>query len=172
MDDPTHGSALLLEFYILGFGRRPIIGNDESHLTSGPTAYPAQPLLRWMDFSMCPHCKANNRPWFLERLNENGPMISRSDGINFHLVLGDRPIEYPAEKRSGKSNKVSAGFWYLHEINGGTETVVVLLRKPSLGEGSLYLRLRVVADRLFDKLLVSPLLEQVYEFDGQRLHRI
>lgn len=131
-----------------------------------------QPLLRLMDFSMCPHCQANNRPSFLERLNEDGPMISRSDGINFHLVLGGRPIECPAEKGSGKSDKVSAGFWYLHEANGVTETVVILLRKPPRGKGSLYVHLRMVADRLFDKLLVSPLLERVYEFDGQRLHRI
>ena len=155
---------------MLGFSRRR--GADESHSTSAPVDHPARPLLRWMDFSMCPHCQANNRPSFLERLNENGPMISRSDGVNFHLVLGDRPIEYPAEKSSGKSDMVSAGFWYMHEANGSPETVVVLLRKSHQRGRSLYRRLEMVADRLFDKLVVSPLLDGVYEFDGQRLHRI
>ena len=65
------------------------------------------------------------------RLNEWGPMISRSDGFDFHLVLGDRPIGYPAERAAGKSEMMSAGFWYQHEANGGsTETVVVIVRNP------------------------------------------
>ena len=129
--------------------------------------------LRWMNFNLCPHCKAQGRRPVLERLNENGPMISRSDGHNFHLVLGDRPIEYPAERTSGKSDMLTAGFWYLHEANGGsTETVVVILRKPAKGGVTLWRLLDAVADRLFDKLVEVSLLERAYDFDGQRLHRL
>jgi hypothetical protein len=99
-------------------------------------------------------------------------MISRSDGVNFHLVLGDKPIEYPAERASGKSDMLTAGFWYQHEANGGTETVVVMLRKPNSGVATLWRLLDTVADRLFDKLVKSPLLERAYEFDNNRLHSL
>jgi hypothetical protein len=126
-----------------------------------------------MNFNICPHCVANERPGTLERLNEWGPIISRSDGVNFHLVLGDRPIEYPAERASGKSEMMSAGFWYVHERNGGsTETVVVILRRPPRGEIALLRHLETVADKLFEKLQRSPRLPCVYEFDGQQLHRV
>lgn len=141
---------------------------ESSNLPIGP----GHSTLRWVNFNVCPHCVALNRPWLIERLTENGPVISRSDGVNFHLVLGDRPIEYPAERASGKSDMLSAGFWYLHQRNGGlTETVVVVLRRPAKGGVPLLRLLNTVADVLFDQLVKSPLLERAYEFYGQRLHR-
>ena len=89
----------------------------------------------------------------LQRLSEWGPMISRSDGVNLHLVLGDRPIEYPAERTSGKTEMMSAGFWYLHEANGGsTESTVVILRRPPSGGVFLLRHLALVADKLYEKL--------------------
>jgi hypothetical protein len=107
----------------------------------------------------------------LERVTEWGPMISRSDGVNFHLVLGDRPVEYPAGQGAGKSDMVSAGFWYVHEANGGsTETVVVILRRPPFGGVSLLRHLETVADKLYEKLHKSSRLSCLYEFDGQWLH--
>jgi hypothetical protein len=127
--------------------------------------------LRWMNFNRCPHCQARGRNPLVMRLNENGPMISRSDGQNFHLVLGDRPIEYPAERASGKSDMLTAGFWYQHEANGGsTETVVVILRKPAKGGVTLPRLLNTIADKLFDRLTRSSLLERTYEFENNQLH--
>ena len=102
-----------------------------------------------------------------------GPTISRSDGLNFHLVLGDWPIEYPAERASGKAEMMSAGFWYLHEANGGSaETVVVILRRRPIGGVSLLRHLEMAADKLYAKLGESSRLSCVYEFDGYRLHRV
>jgi hypothetical protein len=134
---------------------------------------PHPPKFRWMNFNICPHCQTHGRPWLLERLNEWGPMISRSDGANFHLVLGDRPIEYPAERASGRSKMKSAGFWYVHEANGdSTETVVVILRRPPRGGVALIHHLEVVADRLYDHLKRSSRLPCLYEFDGQHLNQV
>jgi hypothetical protein len=131
------------------------------------------PGLRWNNFSVCPHCKANGRLYFLERLNEWGPVISRSDGVNFHLVLGDRPIEYPSERESGKSDMKSAGFWYVHEANGdSTETVVVILRRPPRGGVELIRYLEMVADKLYEKLQKASSLSTLYEFDGQHLRQV
>lgn len=173
MDDPTQRAAVLQEFVTLAFSRRPHAGTDPLHSLAVRADHVPAPGLLWMNFNICPHCLANGRRCVLERLYEWGPIISRSDGANFHLVLGDRPIEYPAERASGKTEMMSAGFWYVHEANGGsTETVVVILRKPPRGGVALLRHLETVADKLFEKLQGSPRLPCVYEFDGQQLHKI
>jgi len=158
---------------MLTFTRRPDIGTNSSHLASG-VAGPLQPSkLRWRDFNICPHCLANGRSCPLERLNEWGPIISRSDGRNFHLVMGDRPIVYTQERASSKGEQRSAGFWYVHEANGGsTETVVVILRKPHGGRSSLLGYFEKAAGKLFAKLCKSSRLCCLYEFDGQHLYRV
>jgi hypothetical protein len=158
---------------MLIFTRRSHVETHSSRSANVLADHVRPPSLRWMNFSFCPHCVANGRPGMLERLNEWGPMISRSDGINFHLILGDRPIEYPHEKSAGHSDMKSVGFWYVHEGNGGsTETVVVILRKPPLGGVSLLRHLELVADKLFEKLSKSNRLSCLYEFDGQHLHQV
>jgi hypothetical protein len=129
---------------------------------------PARGLFR--NFHCCPHCEKNQRNPFIERINDSAPVISRSDGETFHLVLGDRPIEYPAEKSSGKSDMVTAGFWYVKDIDCKTEfagTVVVMLRKGPGGTGLLR-QLEIVADRLAEKINKTDV-ETFYEFDGDRL---
>jgi hypothetical protein len=156
---------------MLTFSRQSHIIRDPLRLASFLTNFPYRTGLRWMNMSQCPHCIKNGRPDLIERLNEWGPTISRSDGENFHLVLGDRPLEYPAERSLGKSEMKSVGFWYLHEANGGsTETVVVILRRPPTNEVSLLRHLELVADRLYEKLRKSSSLPCLYEFDGQHLH--
>jgi hypothetical protein len=158
---------------MLTFIRRSIASPEKSHPTS-VLAKPNRPLrLPLRNFNICPHCRANGRPDVLERLNEQGPVISRSDGMLFHIVLGDRPIEYPQEKSTGHSDMKSVGFWYFHEENAGlTETVVVILRKPPIGGVSLMRHVELVADKLFEKLRESSCLPCFYEFDGQNLHQI
>jgi hypothetical protein len=170
---PRKRDALLLESEMLTFTQRPQTGTDLSR-SACVTADPARPpILRWMNFSICPHCLANGRPGTLERLNEWGPIISRSDGVNFHLVLGDRPIEYPAERAAGKSEMMSTGFWYVHEANGdSTETVVVILRRPPRGGVPLLRHLEIVADKLAEKLRKPGRLPCLYEFDGHQLHKV
>lgn len=172
-DEPAQWDALLLEPRMLKLNQRPLSGVDPSRSASGLADQSRQPRLRWMNFSFCPHCVANGRPYMLPRLTEWGPMISRSDGVNFHLVLGDRPIEYPAERAAGKTEMMSAGFWYLHEANGDSmETVVVILRSAHGCGVSLLRHLELVADRLYEKLRKSSRLSCLYKFDGQHLHQV
>jgi hypothetical protein len=169
-NDPTLRDALLLEPSMLTLSWRTHTGTSRSPSTSVLADHARPPRLRWMNFSICPHCLANGRPGTLERLNEWGPIISRSDGVNFHLVLGGRPVAYPEERAAGKTEMISAGFWYLHEANGGsTETAVVILRRPPTGGVSLLRHLEMVADKLFDKLCKSGHLSCLYDFDGERL---
>jgi hypothetical protein len=136
------------------------------------------------NFGVCPHCQKKGGPFLLERLNDEGPMISRSDGESFHLVLGDRPISFPAEKSSGKTSMMTAGFWYVSEpnprslvtgestgTNGFTETVVVILRKPPKSGAPLMRHLELLADTLAEKISQVGRLNTFYEFDGKQLHR-
>ena len=158
---------------MLNFRRRLHAGTDPSHSAGAPADH-AHPLrLRWMNFNICPHCRVNGRPGTLERLNQWGPMISRSDGMNFHLVLGDRPLAYPVIRAAGKTEMMSAGFWYVHEADGGsTETVVVILRRVAGGGIALLRDLETVADKLYEKLNKSSRLPCLYEFDGRKLHQV
>ncbi len=129
------------------------------------------------NFGVCPHCQKRGGPFLLDRLNDEGPIISRSDGELFHLVLGDRPISFPAEKSSGKTEMMTAGFWYVSDREsskaaGITETVVVILRKPPRRGVDLARHLETVADRLADKLANAEELATLYEFRGNELHRV
>jgi hypothetical protein len=142
----------------------------------------SKPFLK--NFGICPHCQKKGGPFLLERLNDEGPMISRSDGESFHLVLGDRPISFPAEKSSGRTATMTAGFWYVSEpkprsqvagestgTNGFTETVVVILRKPPKGEVPLMRHLELLADTLAERITQVGRLYTFYEFDGKQLLR-
>ena len=43
---------------------------------------------------------------------ESMPMISRSDGKTFHVLLADRPLAYPQERQSRAPAGAAACFWY------------------------------------------------------------
>ena len=157
----------------MGIAHQPFSGPFKSNQAE-QAALPSGTFLR--NFEICPHCERVGRPALVERLNEAGPVISRSDGISFHLVLGDRPISFPAEKSSGKTDMLTAGFWYMRSRNDDeppvTETVVVLLRRPP-GRGTALMHcLETVADKLAEKLIKADWLATFYEFDGHRLGRI
>jgi len=129
------------------------------------------------NFGVCPHCQRKGGLFLLDRLNDEGPIISRSDGKSFHLVLGDRPISFPAEKSSGKTEMMTAGFWYVSDREssktaGTTETVVVILRKPPRRGVDLTRHLETVADRLADRLAKAEEMATLYEFYGNELHRV
>jgi hypothetical protein len=137
----------------------------------GNPSRPPGPCLR--NFNICPHCLAHGRLVLVEGPNECGPIVSRSDGINFHLVLGDRPIAYPAKQAAAKTELLSAGFWYVHEANGeSNEVVVVILRRPPRDRASLLRHLETVADRLYEKLCKSGRLACLYEFDRDCLKEV
>ena len=42
------------------------------------------------------------------------PMITRSDGRNFHLLLADRSRPFPVE-RDGPADSLSLCFWYVYK---------------------------------------------------------
>ncbi len=105
----------------------------------------------------------------LRRIREGMPMISRSDGKTFHLLLADRPVPYPAERKSGPSKLVSICFWYSHLTNGReTSTSVVVLPELRHYRGAFYRSVEVVADLLTGRLCHFSRLSEIYDFhDGE-----
>src|ERR1700688_5224166 len=97
------------------FGFRPHWpSNAHGVVTSIPP--PPAPKALSKNFHVCPHCQKCGRSPLLECLDDESPIISRSDGETFHLVLGDKPIWFPPENARGVG-MATAGFWYVHEAN-------------------------------------------------------
>ncbi len=170
MDDPRERDALVSEDGLTMFGLSNKKTECDSESPSTALGASNRPGALWRNFHLCPHCLENGRQGVFERLNVTLPIISRSDGVSYHLVMGDKPISYPAENSAGQSDMKSVGFWYLHEANPCTETVVVILRRPPQNELSLLRHIETVADRLAEKLQKKSKLPCLYEFDGHRLH--
>ena len=146
-------------------------GQDEPLLLK---PHPSTGLLS--NFQYCPHCEKNGRPPIIQRLNEGGPVVSRSDGESFHLILNDRPMPYPAEKSSGKTEMMSAGFWYIAEGEDTnialTKTAVVILQKVPKDSLAVLRQLEAIADRLADNIVKWGHLEALYEFEGTYLREL
>ena len=68
---------------------------------------------------------------------------------------------------------MTVGFWYVHEESGPfTSTVVVMLRSAPRRGVSLLHHLELVADELAEKLKNPTRFGRLYEFYGNRLHRV
>lgn len=122
------------------------------------------------NFNLCPHCIQHNQHGFLGRLCESMPMISRSDGDTFHLLLADRPLAYPQERTAAASGGISVCFWYSHMATGSdTHTTVVILPEARLDQRGLFRIIDSVADLLADKLLHANRLASLYQLSGHSL---
>ncbi len=125
------------------------------------------------NFNLCPHCIRHGEPGLLCRLCESMPMISRSDGRNFHLLLADRPLAYPQERHSDAPDCVSLCFWYSHIATGAvTHAVVVILPQARLDQPVLFREIDSVADLLAEKLLHTDHLGSLYRFSGNALQSL
>lgn len=122
------------------------------------------------NFNLCPHCLHHGQQGFLTRLCESMPMISRSDGNTFHLLLADRPLPYPQERNAAASDAISVCFWYSHVDTGSTtHAVVVILPETRLGHPVLFRVIDSVADLLAYILLRTKRLSSFYQFSGDSL---
>lgn len=119
------------------------------------------------NFNVCPHCESNGEEGLLSRMTEGLPMISRSDGRNYHLLLADRPHAYPAERGDGPTQMVSACFWYVYGAGReATKTSVVLFEDVFGGKANFFRQIEFVADILADELLRRQSLAVFYNMRG------
>lgn len=122
------------------------------------------------NFNVCPHCEWIGEEALLFRFSEGIPMISRSDGRSFHLLLADRPLPYPAEVSGAPTQTVSVCFWYAYgEQKTATRSVVVLLEDSARPKEKLYRQIEFIADLLADELLRGRDLASFYNLQGNSI---
>jgi hypothetical protein len=133
-----------------------------------PVLEPRQTEFR--NFNVCPHCEWNGEEALLARLSEGLPMISRSDGRNFHLLLADRPLPYPVERHKGRTLKASACFWYLYGTgSSAAKSTVVLFECAFGGKANIYRQIESIADVLAEELVRRQSLAVFYNMQGERI---
>ena len=124
----------------------------------------------YKDFLECPHCEENSRQTSMVPLRWMAPIVTRSDGSRFHLLLIDMPTKFSPGRRDIPSGCLAAGFWYVHVAFAPTPiTVSVLLTAPPMEFAVLEGQLRQIADLLAEELLTGRPLCPQYEFDGEHL---
>ncbi len=125
------------------------------------------------NFNLCPHCLHHGQQGFLCRRCESMPMISRSDGDTFHLLLADRPLAYPQERKATAECGVTVCFWYSHISTGSdTHTTVVILPETHLDQPVLFRVIDSVADLLANKLLHTSHLDSLYQLSKGSLQPV
>lgn len=131
------------------------------------------------NFNLCPHCLRSGREAVLPRLCESIPMISRSDGQSFHLLLADRPLPYPLEEGSRgrvgwpESPKTSVCFWYTYgRGQEGTSSCVVILPQLFDTGTRLFREIERVADMLAEELAAFRPLDAMYELSQWSLVKV
>jgi len=129
--------------------------------------------VEYRNFNLCPHCELLGRDPLLVRMSEGTPMISRSDGKSFHIVLADRPLPYPAERQSARTSNLSLYFWYCSgDRKDAVRSSLVLVPAEMSREGKIYPEIEYVADLLSEKLLQRRELAVLYNFQGNFLHEL
>ena len=119
------------------------------------------------NFNVCPHCEWIGEEALLLRLSEGMPMISRSDGRNFHLLLADRPLPYPAEIGADATQAVSVCFWYEYGAEkSATKSAVVVFESADHPKEKLYRQIEWIADVLADELVRRRKLATFYNLQG------
>jgi hypothetical protein len=122
------------------------------------------------NFNVCPHCEWIGEEALLFRFSEGIPMISRSDGRNFHLLLADRPLPYPAEVGDDPTQTVSVCFWYAYgEEKAATKSAMVLFESCARAKEKLYRQIEFITDLLADELLRRRDLAIFYTLQGNSI---
>ncbi len=135
--------------------------------------FPVPFKIEFRNFNLCPHCERQGQDPVLQRLTEGIPMISRSDGKNFHLLLADRPLAYPAERTAGPAQRISLCFWYSQA--GGTpatKSSLVLVPADPKKDPKIFRVIEFIADLLTDKLLQQQAPAAFYDLQGNSLREI
>jgi hypothetical protein len=128
--------------------------------------------IEFRNFNLCPHCEQHGEDPLLQRLTEGIPMISRSDGKNFHLLLADRPLAYPAEREAGPAQKLSLCFWYSQTGTISTKSSLVLVPADLRRDPKIFRVIEFIADLLTDKLLQQQTVGAFYDLQGDALREI
>jgi len=128
-------------------------------------------LAMFKNFDTCPHCKAKGKPTKLRRLRVDTPVISRSDGSQFHLALFDGPNPFYPNSSSLRTGILMGDFRYVHDQRGGAVAPsTVIFTNRGTNEAATLRQLERAADQLARILVKHNFgLCRQYNFDGTKL---
>lgn len=123
------------------------------------------------NFDTCPHCRAKGKPAKLGRLRVDTPVISRSDGSQFHLALFDGPNPFYPISSSLRTGILMGDFRYVHDQrSGAVAPSTVIFTNPGTNEAAALRQLEYAADQLARILVKHNYgLCRHYNFDGTKL---
>jgi len=121
------------------------------------------------NFSVCPHCRQYGREGSWVRIQQDTPILSRSDGRHFHLFLVAGPLPQHGPSGGIVAGRVIAQFAYaLDEQSLQRETVDVLLRVLDTRREPLMNAMEDAADKLATVLQSKEALKAKYFYtDGE-----
>jgi hypothetical protein len=122
------------------------------------------------NFNVCPHCEWTGEEALLSRLSEGMPMISRSDGRKFHLLLADRPLAFPMERDESPTRMTSVCFWNKYGADrDAAKSTVVLFESCAGARGKIFRQIEFIADLLADELQRRRELAVFYNLQGNSI---
>lgn len=125
------------------------------------------------NFEICPHCKAKGNSGIMMRLYEHTPLITRSDGKNYHLLLFDGPSIWYGRNGTPIAGRAVAGFYYASDkLRIDHAQIVVILRTVGLKRPEVVAAIEESATLLAKILESSQRPEQAYLFDAGQLSKL
>ncbi len=122
------------------------------------------------NFDSCPHCSAKGTAGILVRLNENTPVVRRSDGKTFHLFLFDGPAAMHGNSGGIVAGRSSATFFYASDtLDMPHGQVTVIIRTTDLDRDGVIGAVETAADLLSKILASGQRPEGAYFFDSGQL---
>ncbi len=122
------------------------------------------------NFLVCPHCKAHGLQRRIVRETEQTPLVSRSDGRNYHLFLQYGPGRQPSKTGSTTREEYILHFRYALESKGiANDPVVVVLKVSGHMKEALNNSIEEVADKLATHLEEGQRLSPFYIFQNRKL---
>jgi len=125
------------------------------------------------NFETCPHCKAKGYSGIMMRLYSHTPLITRSDGKNYHLLLFDGPSIWYAKSGGPTAGRAVAGFYYASDKQGIEHAqIMVILRTVGLQKPEVVRAIEESANLLAQVLGSGQRPEQAYLFDAGHLSKL
>ena len=122
------------------------------------------------DFEKCPHCIAKGDSGTIMRLQEQTPLISRSDDKTFHIFLFSGPDSWYARSGGVVAGRAASEYLYASDKLKLTHgAVTVIFRTTDLDLRGIEKAMRDAADQMAAILSQGKGIEPVLYYDGGSL---
>ena len=105
------------------------------------------------EFDKCPHCTVAGKSGIMMRLEAKTPLISRSDGKNYHLFLFSGPDLWYAKSGAPVAGRLVANYYYASDrLNVNHDETTVQPCSADLDHDGVVMAMRDAADLIAEIL--------------------